>query len=287
MTAVPDPAELAPTRDPAAYAKRPLLTGGFWVMMVFCALCLLAAVAVVTLGPRLAPVKRAVAAASPAQPATPPLAAPLAALAPTTAPPSDTDTALAGRVQRLEGDQARIASAAAGALAAAALSDAAAKPAPFAGDLAAVARLLPGSPDALALTALAQQGAPTRAALATELTDLGAEVSTAARAPGKDASFMDRAFYAFSRVVTVRRVDTQATGTDAILARAEHSAEDGDLEGAVAVLDTLPAPAKASLAPWLDKAERRIEIDRHIAGLRAQAVADLAAAQAAERGAPS
>jgi hypothetical protein len=85
----------------------------------------------------------------------------------------------------------------------------------------------------------------------------------------------------------VRRVDTQATGTDAILARAEHSAEDGDLEGAVAVLDTLPAPAKASLAPWLDKAERRIEIDRHIAGLRAQAVADLAAAQAAERGAPS
>jgi hypothetical protein len=98
---------------------------------------------------------------------------------------------------------------------------------------------------------------------------------------------MERAAYAFSRVVTVRRVDANATGADAVLAKAERAADDGDLEGAVALLDTLPDPTKAVLAPWRDKAERRIEIDQHIAGLRAQAMADLAAAQGAPPGAVS
>jgi hypothetical protein len=286
MTVTPDTAELAPTRDPAAYARRPLLTGGFWVMMAFCVLCLLAAVAVVMLGPRMSRVKHAVAAAAPAaapaSPTRPPLATQLAA----PAPASPDETGLAARVQRLEAGQSRVLAAAAGALAAASLSDAAAKPAPFAADLAAVARVIPGSPDAAALAMLAPQGAPTRPALATELTALGAEVSTAARAPGKNASFMDRALYAVARVVSLRRIDVKATGADSILARAERAADNGDLEGAVRALDALPDQAKASLAPWRDKAERRIEIDQHIAGLRAAAVANLAAAQQASAGAP-
>jgi hypothetical protein len=92
---------------------------------------------------------------------------------------------------------------------------------------------------------------------------------------------MDRAFYAFSRVVSVRRTDTQGVGPDAVLAGAERKADDGDLEGAVALLDTLPEPARARLSAWREKAVRRIEIDRHIAGLRAQAIANLAQAQGA------
>jgi hypothetical protein len=289
MTVTPDPAELAPTRDPAAYARRPLLTGGFWVMMAFCALCLLAAVAVVILGPRMSRVKHAVAAAAPAPAPASPIAQPLAAqlAAPAQTPASPDESALAARVQRLEGRQNRTLAAAAGALAAASLSDAAAKPAPFAADLAAVARVIPGSPDAAALAMLAPQGAPTRPALAAELGARGAEVSTAARAPGKNASFMDRALYAVARVVSLRRIDVEATGADAILARAERAADDGDLEGAVRDLDALPDQAKASLAPWRDKAERRIQIDEHIAGLRAAAVANLAAAEGASAGAPS
>jgi hypothetical protein len=278
MTVTPDPAELAPTRDPAAYARRPLLTGGFWVMMVFCALCLLAAAAVVVLGPRLAPVRRAASVATSPVAATAPPSPPLQ-LATDAGPVAPAD--LAGRVQRLEGSQTRALNAAAGALAASALSDAAAKPTPFTSDLTAVARVLPGSPDAMALAALAQQGAPTRSALAVQLADLGGEVSTAARAPGGNASFMDRALYAFARVVSVRRVDNHAVGADAVLARAERKADDGDLEGAVALLDTLPEPARARLAGWREKAVRRTEIDRHIAGLRAQAIANLAQAQGA------
>jgi hypothetical protein len=283
MTAVPDPAELAPTRDPAAYRRRPLLSAGFWVMLVFCALCLAAAVGVVTLGPRLfAP--RQTAAAAPSVPATPapsaysPLPIPAG---PTTAPPSPDVAGLTSRVQRLEGDEARALNAAAGALAAAALSDAAAGPRPFAAELAAFARLLPASPDALALAPLAAEGAPTRAALAVELSNIAAQVSVATHEPAKNAGFMDQLAYAISRVVNVRRVDARATGADAVLSRAERRAEDGDLEGAISLLDTLSPSARAALAPWRERAIRRIEIDDHIAGLRAQAVADLAAVKAA------
>jgi hypothetical protein len=284
MNATPDSAELAPTRDPTAYHRRPLLSGVFWVMMAFCALCLLAAAAVVILGPRLAPVRKAAAAtpAAAAHSSVPAFApAPAGQMSQPGQPGQSAPADLAARVQKLETGQTRVVNAAAGALAAAALSDAAARPAPFSADLAAAARLLPGSPDASALAPLAQEGAPTRAALAADLNDIGAQVATAARAPGKNASFMERATYAFSRVVTVRRVDTNATGADAVLAKAERAADDGNLEGAIVLLDTLPDPTKAVLAPWRDKAERRIEIDQHIAGLRAQAMADLAAAQGA------
>ena len=276
MNANSDSAELAPSRDPQAYARRPLLGGAFWLMMAFCVLCLLAAAAGVVLGPRLAPVRKAAAVEATSSSAAAPSSTPLAQdIAPATPASGD----LAGRVQRLETGQTRIADAAAGALAAAALSDAAAKPAPFTNDLAAVARLLPGSPDAVALAPLAQEGAPTRAALAAELSDIASQVAAAARAPDKNASFMDRAFYAFSRVVTVRRIDANATGMDAVLSKAERAADDGNLEGAMVLLDRLPDPTKAVLAPWREKSERRIQIDQHIAALRAQAIANLAAVQ--------
>ncbi len=64
-------------------------------------------------------------------------------------------------------------------------------------------------------------------------------------------------------------------GPDAILARAERQIEDGDVVGALATLDTLPADAKDALGPWRDRAERRAKIDREIARIRAQALQDL------------
>jgi hypothetical protein len=272
--------ERAPTRDPAAYGRRPVLNGVFWVMIAFCALCLLAAAAVVILGPRLAPVRQAAhvtaaASAIPA-PALPPAPPPLPAQAADTPSPD-----LGARVQRLETNESRLADAAAAALAAATLSDAAARPAPFTGELAAAQRLLPASPDAAALAPLAEEGAPTRAALAAELSDLAGQAAAAARAPGRNASFLDRLVYAFSRVVSLRRVDAGAGGADATLAGAEQAANDGDLEGALARLDRLPEAARATLGPWREKAERRVEIDRRIAAIRAEATSELAAARGA------
>ncbi len=298
MSALPDPAELAPSRDPAAYRARPLLSGGFWAMMALAAVCLVAGAVIVTMGPRLLAIRRAqpVAAAGSAPTATstnaPAPAAttgsapyPAAALAPGLAPAPMESAApervadLEGRVQALESRQARQLDAAAAALAAAALSQAAAQPRPFLAELAAFQRLLPASPDAQALEPLAAQGAPGRAALAVELADIAAEVSTAAKAPPRTAGFMAQLAYALSRVVSVRRVDQQASGADGVLARAQRLADEGDLEGAAASLDGLPSAARLALAPWRVKAMRRITIDEHIAALRAQAAADLAAAQ--------
>ncbi len=281
MTVLPDPVELSPNPGPSEPGRRPLLSGWFWLMLAFCAVCLVAAVAVATLGPKMAPPHVAPVAAP--TPATPPpavaYAPPLPAAATTPVLPGADAAALSARIQHLESDEARLLNAAAGALAAASLSDAAAQPKPFAEELAIYARLLPSSPDIMALTPLAQQGAPTRAALASELTDIAAKVSVAAHAPAKDASFLSRLAYLFSQVVSVRRVDLEGGGSDAALARAERRAEEGDLEGAITVLDTLPTAARATLAPWRDQAIRRIDIDRHIAGLREQAVADLTAAR--------
>ena len=40
MSVAPDPAELAPSRDPAAYGRRPLFTAGFFVWVLLCLVCL-------------------------------------------------------------------------------------------------------------------------------------------------------------------------------------------------------------------------------------------------------
>jgi len=77
-------------------------------------------------------------------------------------------------------------------------------------------------------------------------------------------------------IITIRRVNnTTGDGADAILTRAQHELEDGDLEAAVADLDKLPPPARAALSGWRDRAQRRLEIDRQVAAIRTAAMRDL------------
>ncbi|HZZ34616.1 MAG TPA: hypothetical protein VFE03_02745 [Caulobacteraceae bacterium] len=281
MTALPDPSELAPSRDPADYGRSRLFTTAFWAMISLCILCVLAGAAVVKFAPMIWPKP---APPGPSQPAASaaasPAPLPAAGPSPVATPAPDAAGALTDRVGRLEGDQARTVDAAAAALAAAALSDAAAQPRPFADDLAAIEKVLPPSPDLRALRPLAATGAPTRAALAAELDELSSAAAVEARAPAKGAGILDQLGYVVSRVITLRRIDGSGTGAEAALAKAQRRAADGDLEGAVAILDGLPG-ARQRLADWRLRAERRIEIDRHVAGLRAQALAELAAVQRA------
>jgi len=276
MTALPDTAELAPTRDAAAYGGRRLMSAGFWAMMGVCVVCLLAAAAVVFLGPRLWAPRAAAPVPSPAPfPPARPLGAPIAPALAVAAP----TTPLEARVARLESGDARLLNAAAEALAVADLTAAADQPRPFVAELDAAQRLLPPGAQAAGLRVLAGSGAPTRAALAAELEGLGAAAASAARTPAKGEGVMAQIAYAISRVVTIRRLDVKGRGADALIARAETRAADGDLEGAVNLLDSLPAPAQAPLSAWRDKALRRITIDQDVAALRAQAGADLAAAR--------
>jgi hypothetical protein len=284
MTAAPDPAELAPSRDPAAYGRRRILTPAFWAMISLAVLCILAGMAIVSLAPSFRSARTAASAPPPAlAPAPPQSPAPSLAAAEPPPPatlPAPEIAALEGRIERIEAGQGRLIEAAAAALAASALGDAAQGPAPFAGELAAYQRLLPASPGARALAPLAAQGAPTRAALAAQLADIGAAIATAARAPGKNASVLDQLLYAVSRVVTVRRIDETGGGPDAALARAERRARGGDLEGALAALQTLPASTRSGpLRAWREAAARRLAIDRDVAAVRQEAMAALEAAR--------
>jgi hypothetical protein len=286
MSVLPESAELASHRD-AAHGRRrgPGFGFGFWAMMAFAAACLIAAAIVAIVygvfgGHGLAP--KPAASAPPAMAATSAAPPPPAAFSPapppaaTAASSSEQLATLEGRVGRLEAGEARALNAAAAALAAASLSQAAAGPRPFIDDLAAVERLMPGSPHVLALAPLASVGAPTRAELAAELADIGARVSIAAHTPVRHAGFMAQLGYAASRVVSIRRIDAVGAGPDAVLARAQRRAAEGDVEGALSMLDTLPGPARGELADWRQRAQRRVDIDSHVAALRALALADLA-----------
>ena len=148
---------------------------------------------------------------------------------------------------------------------------------PFGEELASLERVLPMSPDLRALSRLAQTGVPTRAGLAAEFESLAGRAATAARNPGEGADLLARIRYALSSIVSIRQVSsTWGSTPDAKLARAQRLLDEGDVEGAIRALDALPDPARMVLAPWLASAERRVEVDRHVATIRADALASLA-----------
>lgn len=176
------------------------------------------------------------------------------------------------RVGRLEADQHDQAAAAASALAASALQQAAQSSQPFDEDLKAVEPLLPANTDLRSLRRLAQIGAPTRSALASSFPEVAAKAAVAARTPGKDSGPFAEALHVVASIVTIRRVDKVAgKGPDAVLARAERLLNDGELDATLKALDDLPKDAQLSMTQWRSGLERRAEIDRQIGALRASA----------------
>lgn len=287
MNAAPDPAEIVAPSDPAIYARRrPLLGPGFWAMLALCACCVVLGALVTRFGPSWFPLK-----ASPADSsvsvtpsATPPGARlpvgsplPVETAAPEAVQSSAEIARLEGRIVALEAGQKGVLDAAAASLAAAALAEAAQSSRPFGEDLASLERVLPLSPDLRALARLAEAGAPTRAGLAAEFESLAGRAATAAHNPGEDADLLARIRYALSSIVSIRQISsTRGSTPDAKLARAQRLLDEGDVEGAIRSLDAIPDPARVVLAPWLASAERRVEIDRHVAAIRADALAGLA-----------
>ena len=284
MSVSPDPAELSAPRDPGSYGRARIMGPAFWAMVIFGFICIAAGYALAGFGPRLFPAKPrpAAEAVGLSSAAIPQLAAPVAAPArpePALAPdaPSADVARLTQRLDDLEGQQARAAQATAGALAAAALMEAAQTSRPFSEELAALSAVAPPSADLRSLKSYAELGAPSRAALAASFPDYAARAAAAARSPEEDAGLLARIGHALSRVVTIRRVgDVPGTGVDAVLAKAEGQVEEGDIVSALTTLDGLPPAGKAALAPWRARAERRADIDRRVAQVRALALEDLA-----------
>jgi len=277
-----DPDTTAP-RDPAVYRPRPLLGVSFWALIAFGVLCILAGVVIASYGPALLARKPGPAVA----PEAPmPLQRPAAMIAPAAVaapvlpdPTASADVArLNARVAALESHETRTSQAAAAALAAAAAVEASQGSGPFAAQIAGLVAISPPSPELSALARLAEIGAPSRAALAASFPDYAARAASAARAPGDGAGLAAQITYELSRIVTLRRVgDVAGDSVDAVLARAERQVEDGDLDQALHTLDRLTPRARDALAAWRSRAERRAEIDRNAAALRARALQALAA----------
>lgn len=283
MTAAPDPAEITPPTDPAAYGRPRSLGVAFWAVIALCVLSVVVGAAVT----RFAPMVWAGLGEAPAPAATPAalpdsfdLATPAAVRPVDTTPvaPSSAEiAALQARVQALETGQTRTVSAAAAALAAASLAEATQGSGSFETELAALERVLPLSGEVRALRPYAENGVTSRAALAAEFDSVAAKAAVAARDPGERAGFFARVGHALSAIVTIRRVGAGGDGPDAVLARAGDAVAGGDLEGALKILRDLPPKAAQAMAPWRGRAQQRVAVDRQVAAIRALALSDLMA----------
>lgn len=275
-------------KDPAEYRARPLLGVGFWAFVAFGVLCVLAGVGVTLLGPRWLEAKPPAAKAPVAAVATAPAGANAVQpdVPPPPPPPTDEVAALKARIAVLENQGARSSEAAASALAAAALLDAAQGSQPFVAELAALRRAAPDLAELGALARLAETGAPSRGALAISFDDVAARAASRSRKPPQDAGLGARIAYAAGKIVTIRQVeDVAGDGPDALVARAEQALREGDVVAALTLLDRLPPKGRDALAAWRQGAERRAAIDREVAALRARALRDLTPAPAPDPGA--
>lgn len=294
MTDPAEPSDLTPPSDPAAYGRGFRPGRAFWWVMLFGLICILSGILVGRVLPVVWPMKPA---PKPSAPAT----------TTSQAPPSDTDqapsgvnlpgsagdappaeaptaevAALSGRVAALEAMQVRTTDAAAASLAAATLAEAARNSGPFdIASLGVLERMLPMSPDVLALREIARTGAPSRAALAADFDSAATRAAIAARDPGERGGLVARVKFALSSIVSIRRTSETGTGPDAVLARAERQVGEGNLEGALRTLSALPPKSADAMASWREKAQRRVELDRHVAAIRSQALADLLVASRA------
>lgn len=283
MTIADDPVEITPPHSSANYARRRGWSG--WTVLALCLFSILLGAAVALSAPAWWPREPEVAAPTAETPRpVAETAHPIVTAEAEPAAPSGDVSGLEARVAALEAGQDRTAQAAAAALASALLAEAASSSRPFDRELAALEKVLPLSPDAMALRTLAQRGAPTRAALAAEFDDAASAASLAARDPGEQGGFFDRIGYALASIVTIRRVgSTVGNSPDAVLARAERQVEEGDIDGALTTLSDLPPASQRAMSEWRAGAERRAAIDRRVASLRATALVNLA--RVAERGA--
>jgi hypothetical protein len=150
---------------------------------------------------------------------------------------------------------------------------------PFAAELAAVKPLTADAAAVAALEPFAGKGVPSSAALSQELAGLIKPMLRTADATRRDGGLLERMQASAESLVRVRPVgDVAGDDRDAILARVEQRAAQGNAAGALAELAKLSPQVRAPAEPWIAKAEARnqaIEASRRLA---AEAMAALKAA---------
>lgn len=149
--------------------------------------------------------------------------------------------------------------------------------APFVAELTAARALGAEAAGLQPLEAAASAGLPTRAQLAQRFTALAPALMRAApQAPAAGGGLIDRLAASAQGLVRVRPVgETAGDDAGATIARAEAKLARGDLAGALADVEKLPAPVLAAAKDWVAEARARLAADNALQGLTSQALAAL------------
>ncbi len=151
--------------------------------------------------------------------------------------------------------------------------------APFAEELAALARLGADGGKLAALTPFAEAGAPTLAALRASFAKIEPSV-VAAAAPPSHGGAVERLLDHMRGLVRVHKVGGEAGRGDdaeAVAQRLSAALGHGDLRAALAAYGHLPEPARQASQEWVKTAEAREAADAAAQSLRADAIGRLAA----------
>lgn len=148
-----------------------------------------------------------------------------------------------------------------------AASEAARSSGPFEQAHAALAALLPNDPNVAALQPLARTGAPTRVELRDSFERLDTEIVRAARQSQAGAGFWGRIQAALAQWIVIRRAGAGDT-PEGIVERAGQALDGDRLAQAIEELNSLPAAPKRVAQPWINDAQRRLEIDQRLAAIR-------------------
>lgn len=186
---------------------------------------------------------------------------------------------LSARIDRLESNQKALARAAAAAQAALDLARAAHTSDPFARELTAAEPAVADPSLTAPLRAVADKGVPSEAQLAVLYPAAAMKANIAAKNDDGDDSLLNRGKHALGSFISVRRIDKDSCkGVQGALQCAETHLDNGDLEGALTFLNTLPPSALKAMKPWLDQAKARVLVDATTRRITTQALSRLAAA---------
>jgi hypothetical protein len=133
----------------------------------------------------------------------------------------------------------------------------------------ALKAVLPEDRDVAALAALSKKGAPTRDELTDDYAKIELDMIRASRASAVGGGMWGQVQASMAQFVVVRRVDAR-NDTGDLVEDASRRVRANDLEGAVARLSKLDGAAGKLIAPWLEKAKARVEIDQRLAAIRTQ-----------------
>jgi hypothetical protein len=187
---------------------------------------------------------------------------------------------LTARLDRLEATQSRLAQAAVRAAAAQRLERAAHLSSPFVNELNAIERTFKDTRLTKALRTYAYKGVSTQIALTLAFSPEASKANAAAKPISQQGSLLGQISRFFSGLISIRRIDGIGdNNVDAIIYRAEIKLNQGDLEGALAFIDSLPEASKLAIKPWLDEARARLEVDRTAAEISRLASVGLSEAQ--------